>query len=177
MGGGKHSDIQIQKIFLTANHARATKLTGTSESFNTRTDAGSLLVDMQLHSFLCYFWQPILWDVNDVQNYLQTEELNIHQCAKHIRAVQTVLEAIREEFMNITLIYVKSLCEELEISFEPPRRIMRKYIFGDGSKDVQLSYEDDLRRTMFSSIDVVMAEIREIPTVAESSAKIRLFKA
>ncbi|GFT79910.1 hypothetical protein TNCV_4598181 [Trichonephila clavipes] len=35
---------------------------------------------------------------------------------------------------------------ELEISFEPPRRIRRKHIFGDGSKDVQLSYEDDLRR-------------------------------
>ncbi|GFX62323.1 uncharacterized protein TNCV_407181 [Trichonephila clavipes] len=36
-----------------------------------------------------------------------------------------------------------------------------KHIFGDGSKDVQLSYEDDLRRTMFSSIDRVTAEIRE----------------
>ncbi|GFV57305.1 hypothetical protein TNCV_2679951 [Trichonephila clavipes] len=34
-------------------------------------------------------------------------------------------------------------------------------MFGDGSKDVQLSYEDDLRRTMFSSIDRVTAEIRE----------------
>ncbi|GFS95114.1 hypothetical protein TNCV_2704691 [Trichonephila clavipes] len=45
--------------------------------------------------------------------------------------------------------YAKSLCDELEISFEPPRRIRRKHIFGDGSKDVQLSYEDDLRRTMF----------------------------
>ncbi|GFU72275.1 hypothetical protein TNCV_3224501 [Trichonephila clavipes] len=37
----------------------------------------------------------------------------------------------------------------------------RKHIFGDGSKDVQLSYEDYLRRTMFSSIDRVIAEIRE----------------
>ncbi|GFV77105.1 uncharacterized protein TNCV_691731 [Trichonephila clavipes] len=55
----------------------------------------------------------------------------------------------------------KSLYEELEISFEPPRRIRRKHIFGGESKDVQLSYEDDLRRTMFSSIDRVTAEIRE----------------
>ncbi|GFW86021.1 hypothetical protein TNCV_1968291 [Trichonephila clavipes] len=56
---------------------------------------------------------------------------------------------------------LKSQCEELEISFEPLRRIRRKHIFGDGSKDVQLSYKDDLKRTMFSSIDRVIAEIRE----------------
>ncbi|GFW50452.1 uncharacterized protein TNCV_2887571 [Trichonephila clavipes] len=67
----------------------------------------------------------------------------------------------REEFVDNALIYAKSLCEELEISSEPPRRIRRKNTFGDGSKDVQLSYEDDLRRTMFSSIDRVTVEIRE----------------
>ncbi|GFU56201.1 uncharacterized protein TNCV_712601 [Trichonephila clavipes] len=72
-----------------------------------------------------------------------------------------LLETKREEFMDDALIYAKSLCEELEISFEPPRRIKRKHIFGDGRKDVQLSYEEDLRRTMFSSIDRVTAEIRE----------------
>ncbi|GFV77042.1 uncharacterized protein TNCV_691101 [Trichonephila clavipes] len=74
---------------------------------------------------------------------------------------ETVLEAKREEFVDDALIYAKNLCEELEISFQPPRRIRRKHIFGDGSKDVQLSYEDDLRRTMFFSIDRVTAEIRE----------------
>ncbi|GFV70544.1 uncharacterized protein TNCV_4957931 [Trichonephila clavipes] len=67
----------------------------------------------------------------------------------------------REDFVDDDLIYAKSLCEELEISFEPPRRIRRKHIFGDGSENVQLSYEDDLRRTMFSSTDRVTAEIRE----------------
>ncbi|GFU57646.1 uncharacterized protein TNCV_3638011 [Trichonephila clavipes] len=70
--------------------------------------------------------------------------------------------------MNDVLIYAKSLCEELEISFpeiiflihlEPSRS--GKHIFGDGSKDVQLLYEGDMRRTMFSSIDRVTTEIRE----------------
>ncbi|GFT17706.1 uncharacterized protein TNCV_2588051 [Trichonephila clavipes] len=89
-------------------------------------------------------------EVNDAQNYLQTEGLSIHQCAKKIRALQSVLEAKREEFVYDALIYAKSLCEELEISFGPPRQIRRKHISGDGSKDVQLSY-DVLRRTMFSS--------------------------
>ncbi|GFV96952.1 uncharacterized protein TNCV_4351651 [Trichonephila clavipes] len=66
---------------------------------------------------------------------------------------KTVLEAKREEFLDDGLINAKSLCEDLEIPFEPPRRIRRKYMFGNGSKDVQVSYEDDIRRTMFSSID------------------------
>ncbi|GFX40675.1 uncharacterized protein TNCV_1217981 [Trichonephila clavipes] len=73
----------------------------------------------------------------------------------------TVLEAKREEFVDDALICTKSLCEKLEISFEPPRRIRRKHIFGDGSKDDQLSYEDDLRRSMFSSVHRVTAKIRE----------------
>ncbi|GFT30354.1 uncharacterized protein TNCV_2376541 [Trichonephila clavipes] len=89
------------------------------------------------------------------------EGLNIHQCAQKTRALHTVLEAKREEFVDDALIHAKSLCEELEISLEPPRRIRRKHIFGDKSKDAQVSYDDDLRRTMFSSIDRVTDEIRE----------------
>ncbi|GFU98600.1 uncharacterized protein TNCV_3654311 [Trichonephila clavipes] len=95
-------------------------------------------------------------EVNDTQNYLQTEGLSIHQCAQK----QIVLEAKREEFIDDALIYAKSSWEELAISFEPSRRIRRKHIFRDGSKDVQLPYEDDLRRTMFPSTDRVTAECR-----------------
>ncbi|GFX83558.1 uncharacterized protein TNCV_325071 [Trichonephila clavipes] len=72
---------------------------------------------------------------------------------------KTVLSAKREKFMESTLINAKSLCKELEISFEPPRPIGRKHVFGDGSKEVQLPYEDDFRRAMLSSIDRVTAEI------------------
>ncbi|GFV67648.1 hypothetical protein TNCV_4623281 [Trichonephila clavipes] len=53
----------------------------------------------------------------------------------HATHYETVLEAKREEFMDDALIYAKSLREGLEISFEPPRRIRRKHIFCNGSKD------------------------------------------
>ncbi|GFX74166.1 uncharacterized protein TNCV_2911991 [Trichonephila clavipes] len=73
----------------------------------------------------------------------------------------------RWEVLIISTMHDVKMCEtgkndratELEI-FEPSRRIRRKHIFGDGSKDVHASYEDDLRRTMFSSIDRETAEIR-----------------
>ncbi|PRD19329.1 UNVERIFIED_CONTAM: hypothetical protein NCL1_57642 [Trichonephila clavipes] len=83
---------------------------------------------MQSHSFLCYFgsWKPVLCEVNDAQNYLQTEGINIHQCAQKILALQIVLEAKREESVDDALIYAKSLCEQLQISFESRRRIRRK---------------------------------------------------
>ncbi|GFU94435.1 uncharacterized protein TNCV_2644231 [Trichonephila clavipes] len=54
-------------------------------------------------------------------------------------------------------VYVKSL----KFLLNPQDEFRRKHIFVDGSKDVQLPYEDYLRRTMFSSIDRVTAEIRE----------------
>jgi hypothetical protein len=59
--------------------------------------------------------------------------------------------------------YAKSLCEELGISSEPPRQIRGRHIFGDGSADVGLwlSYENELRRTIFTSVDRVTAEIRD----------------
>ncbi|GFY19576.1 uncharacterized protein TNCV_4647481 [Trichonephila clavipes] len=68
--------------------------------------------------------KSIVWQASgnrycDAQNYLQTEGLNIHQCAKKIRALQTVLQTEREEFVGDASIYAKSLCEDLEISFEP----------------------------------------------------------
>ncbi|GFW60039.1 uncharacterized protein TNCV_4864941 [Trichonephila clavipes] len=86
-------------MFQTPNRSHATKLTETSGSFK-----GS--------------WQPAPCKVKDDQNYLQTEGLNIHQCAKKIRALQTVLVGKRKEFVDDALIHAKSLCEELEISFE-----------------------------------------------------------
>jgi hypothetical protein len=91
---------------------------------------------------------------------LQTEGLNIHQCVQKISALQTVLEEKREESVDEALRYAKSLCEELGISCEPPKRI-RRHIFCDGSRDVGLSYEDGLRRIMFSTIDRVIAEIQQ----------------
>ncbi|GFU75381.1 uncharacterized protein TNCV_2941361 [Trichonephila clavipes] len=109
------------------------------------------------------FWQPLLCEINDAQNCLQTEGLNIHQRAKKISALQTVLEAKREELVDDALIYMlKVYVKILKFLLNPPRRIRKKHIFCDGSsKDVQLSYEDDLRRTMFSSIDRITAEIQE----------------
>ncbi|GFX06599.1 uncharacterized protein TNCV_381951 [Trichonephila clavipes] len=93
-------------------------------------------------------------------NYIKSRPLKSRLFSKLCQAMEakyeslllhteTLSEAKQEEFLDDTLIYAKSLCEELEISFEPPRRIRRKHIFGDGSKDVQLSYEDDLSEQRF----------------------------
>ncbi|GFS98479.1 uncharacterized protein TNCV_3478691 [Trichonephila clavipes] len=69
-------------------------------------------------------------EVNKAQNYLQTEGLNIHQCAKKIRASQTVLEAKREEFMEEALIYAKSrVTAEICERFQQLQNLTQKYAF------------------------------------------------
>ncbi|GFW27830.1 hypothetical protein TNCV_767101 [Trichonephila clavipes] len=72
---------------------------------------------------------------------------------------KTVLEAKREKFVDDTLIYAKNLGEELEMSFEPQDEsggsiylATEVKIFKKDGRKVKM-YEDDLRRTMFSSID------------------------
>ncbi|GFX11584.1 uncharacterized protein TNCV_5141591 [Trichonephila clavipes] len=111
----------------------------------------------EVSSFECYpEWSA--WSKCDKCDQIgQRKRVGECRLQRFVKAkMETILEAKPEEFVDDALIYAKSLCEELENSFEPPRRIRRKHIFSD-----QLSYEDDLRRTMFSSIDRVSAEIRE----------------
>nr|XP_013189863.1 unnamed protein product [Amyelois transitella] len=139
------------------------KLTEAGESLNTRTDAGALLVSMQSFSFLCFLglWQPVLHEVNDAQKYLQTRGLDIRLCAQKVNALQMILTEKREEWANGAVGYAKDMCEELGISIKPLRRITRKHIFDDGTRDVNLSCENELRRKLFSSLDRVIVEIRE----------------
>ncbi|XP_067144934.1 52 kDa repressor of the inhibitor of the protein kinase-like [Centruroides vittatus] len=139
------------------------KLTETGESLNTRTNAGTLLVTMQSFSFLCFLglWQPVLHEVNDAQKYLQTKGLDIRLCAQKVNALQMVLIEKREEWANGAVSYAKNMCEELSISMEPQRRITRRHIFYDGTRDANLSCENELRRKLFSSLNRIIVEIRE----------------
>ncbi|XP_023221032.1 uncharacterized protein LOC111622842 [Centruroides sculpturatus] len=139
------------------------KLTEIGESLNTRTDAGILLVAMQSFSFLSFLglWQPVLHEVNDAQKYLQTKGLDIRLCAQKVNALQMVLIEKREGWADGAVNYAKNLCEELGISMKPQRRITRRHIFDDGTRDANLSYENELRRKLFYSLNRIIVEIRE----------------
>lgn len=139
------------------------KLTEAGESLNTRTDAGALLVLMQSFSFLCFLglWQPVLHEVNDAQKYLQTKGLDIRMCAQKVNSLHMILTEKREEWADGAVSYAKNMCEELGISVEPQRRITRKHIFEDGTRDANLSCENELRRKLFSSLDRIIVEIHE----------------
>ncbi|GFW30394.1 uncharacterized protein TNCV_453321 [Trichonephila clavipes] len=91
---------------------------------------------------------------NRQENWRETRdgEMTPSQTLTWERYVFHVSEAKREEFVDDALMYAKSLCEELGT----PKTNQEE---AQGSKDVQLSYEEDLKRIMFSSIDRVTAEI------------------
>ncbi|GFX63588.1 hypothetical protein TNCV_2005171 [Trichonephila clavipes] len=69
-----------------------------------------------------------------------------------------LLEAKRERFVDDALIHAKSLCEDLEILLNLQDESGGS-IYRATEVSYQLSYQDDLRRTMFASIGRVTAEI------------------
>lgn len=74
-------------------------------------------------------------EVNDAQIYLQTKGLDIRLCAQKVNALQMILTEKREEWADGAVGYAKNMCEELGISINPRRRITRKNIFDDGTRD------------------------------------------
>jgi len=97
----------------------------------------------------------VLHEINDSQKYMRTQGLNVYQCAKN-NAFQTHLTEKRENLIDDALSQPKNVCENLGISMRPSKRKSRKCIFGDGdgSKDEALSYENELRRQLFSSLSI-----------------------
>ena len=104
----------------------------------------------------------VLHEVNDAQKYLQTRGLDIRLCAQKVNALQMILTEKREEWSNGAVGYAKNMCEELGISINPRRRITRKRIFENGTRDANLSCENELIRKLFSSLDTVVVKSREL---------------
>lgn len=82
-------------------------------------------------------------------------------CVVKIKALQTVLIEKRNELIDNAVSYAKQMCEDLDVSTEPRSRTMRKQKFEYGSGGAALSYEDELRRKLFSSLDRITMEIQE----------------
>ncbi|RLU15917.1 hypothetical protein DMN91_011674 [Ooceraea biroi] len=133
----------------------------TNENIVTRSEAGLLLKALQSLSFLCYLglWSQVLKEVNDAQNYLQTKGLNIEQCATKVPALQEFLVGNRNSLVDNAFSYAKKLCDDLSIDLEPRRRRIRNDIFGNGSQGAVLSYEDELRREMYTLLDRIIQEM------------------
>lgn len=73
-----------------------------------------------------------------------------------------VLIEKEEEWADCAKSYAKNTREELiGISMEPQRRITRKHIFDNGTRDANLSYENELKRKLFYSLDRIIVEISE----------------
>ena len=81
--------------------------------------------------------------MNDTQKYLQTIGLDIRLFARNVNALQIILTKKWEEWTHGAISYAKTICEKLGISLEPQRPIKRKLIFDDGSRDAQLSWENE----------------------------------
>ena len=83
----------------------------------------------------------------------------------------------RDEVVDGGLKFAEEKCTELEIDLEPQKRVRRKKRMpgpGERARDTGLSYKDELRREMVSSIDRIIQEIgtrfQQIQELAERYA-------
>ncbi|XP_031329299.1 zinc finger MYM-type protein 1-like [Photinus pyralis] len=137
-------------------------LTGINENADTRATAGGLLVSLQSFTFLTYlgFWEPVLAEVNDAQNYMQQRGLSLRDCASKMKALSDFLDSARENVADTSLSFAESLCTKLGITTEPQRRIrQKKKMPGEEASDSGLSYKNELRREICASVDRIKQEI------------------
>ena len=83
-------------------------------------------------------------------------------CAQEVNTLQMVLTEKKEKWANSAVGYAKNMFEDLGISIKPRKRITRKHIYDDGTRDANLACENELRRKLFSSLDTVIVESREL---------------
>jgi len=138
------------------------ELTGEEENSLTRADAGVLLNAVQSFSFLCFFnlWESILSDINDTQIFLQKKGLNLHQCDTKLECLQTYISSNRDDFIDNSVAFSKSMCDDLGIVIEKRVR-KKKKMFDEGSSDSCLTFEEQIKREMFAFLDRVIQEIKE----------------
>ncbi|EFA12671.1 52 kDa repressor of the inhibitor of the protein kinase-like Protein [Tribolium castaneum] len=135
-------------------------LTGEKENGTTRSDAGVLLAALQSFSFLCFlgFWDSVLKEINDSQAYLQTKKLNLQQCDLKLQALRAFLMENRDQLIDNSVTYAKGICDDLGIAMDRRCR-KKKTMAGETAGDAGLSYETELRRDMYHSLDRVIQEI------------------
>lgn len=139
----------------------AEQLTGEELNASTRSDAGVLLNALQSFPFLCFLglWEAVLKEINDTQVYLQRKEINITECDFKLYALQQYLLENRDQLICNAITYAKKICDEVGIARDRRQR-KKKMMPGEKTQDTDMSFEAELRREMFSSLDRVAEEIR-----------------
>lgn len=84
--------------------------------------------------------------------------MNLQQCDLKLQALRAFLIENRDQLVCNSVTYAKGICDDLGIVMDRRCR-KKKMMAGEESRDAELSYETELRREMFLSLDRVIQEI------------------
>ncbi|XP_044152427.1 uncharacterized protein LOC122940116 [Bufo gargarizans] len=135
------------------------------ENFETKGDAGSLLVCIMTYPFFSFlhFWSPVLNEVNDAQLYLQQKGLALDQCVQKLKTLVLFCQEKRDSVVLEATEKALQICQMYNISTE--RRVgRRKKMPGELSCDAGLTLIQETRREQLEAIDRLKAEITKRST-------------
>ena len=130
------------------------------ENIAARSEAGLILSSIQSVFFLCFlsFWGTVLKEINDTQEYMQTSNLNIHQNEMKMAALTAFLAQNREELIENSIKYAKQISND----HETERRVRKKKrLAKKKSNDVGLTFEVEMKRDLYASIDSISQGIQD----------------
>ena len=117
---------------------------------------------IQSSSFLSFlsFLGPVLKKINDTQKFVQTSNMNIDQNETNMATLKALLAHNREELIENSIKYAKEIFYDFVIEAE--RRVRKKRsMAGKNSNDVELTFEAEMERDLYASINSVTQEIKD----------------
>ncbi|XP_066953190.1 zinc finger MYM-type protein 1-like [Macrobrachium rosenbergii] len=138
------------------------------ENVDTRSEASQLLHRILTCHFLAllFFLNLILLKIDRIQKRLQGHQINFHNAAKDLKALEMYFNENREAIYNESLSAVLELCENYNVMVALRTRI-KKRMPGETAADVVLSAKQEIMRLMKSTIDRLRTEMKQRSTRPE----------
>ncbi|XP_066964224.1 uncharacterized protein [Macrobrachium rosenbergii] len=136
--------------------------TDLKENVDTRSEASQLLHRILTFHFLAilFFWNLILSKIDRIQKRLQDHQINFHNAAKDLKALEMYFNENREAICNESLCAALELCENYDVMIVRPEQ--RKRMPGETATDVGLCVKQEIMRLMKGTIDrLCMTEVKQ----------------
>ncbi|XP_066969996.1 uncharacterized protein [Macrobrachium rosenbergii] len=136
--------------------------TDLKENIDTRSEASQLLHRILTFHFLAllFFWNLILSKIDRIQKRLQDYQINFHNAAKDLKALEMYFNENREAICNESLSAALELCKNFDVMAELRNRI-KKRMPGETAADVGLIAKQEIMRLMKGTIDRLHTEMKQ----------------
>lgn len=126
-----------------------------------RGEARTVLQGILKYEFLVclHFWDQLLGKIDLAQKKLQTKGISIVTAQEHLAAVENFILSNRDDLVNDAFSDGAKLCEMWSIPLNTQRVRRRKRLDPDESPDTPITAQNELRRLLLESLDVLRGKL------------------